>query len=331
MSYTGMPIDDDLLVKYLVGEATSAEVEAIQNWIAASPANRQEFDNFKLIWDESQHIASTKALDEDAAYLRLQKRLNNTAPNVEARPVHVRKMKLSWWIGIAASLLLISTVAWLTISHYYDNRAIAFVKIESEAKTRIQTLPDGSVVTLNSHSTLIYPERFTGAIRPVTMLGEAFFKVTPDKTKPFIIKVNGVTVRVVGTSFNVKSRDDKTQVIVETGIVNVSEKSKNVNLNPGEKVLVTKKDGLQAKEIIKGRLYNYYATHELVCDETPLHELVGSLNEIYGSHIVIGNKAINNLPITTVFNDQSLDETLLVISETFKIKVERGKKGIVLK
>jgi len=330
MSYTGMPIDDDLLVKYLVGEATPAEAEAIQNWIATSPANRQEYDNFKLIWEESQHIASTKNMDEDAAYIRLQKRLNNTAPTA-SQPVQVRKMKTSWWVGIAASLLLVCTVAWLTISHYYDNKAIAFVKIDSRAQTRAQTLPDGSVVTLNSHSTLIYPEKFSGKFRPVTMLGEAFFKVTPDKTKPFIIKVNGVTVRVVGTSFNVKSRNDKTQVIVETGIVNVSEKTKNINLSPGEKVLVTKKDGLLAKESIKGRLYNYYATHELVCDETPLHELVSSLNEVYGAHIVIGNKAIANLPITTVFKDQSLDQVLLVISETFKIKVERGKKGIVLR
>ncbi|MDB5150238.1 MAG: hypothetical protein JWQ57_4258 [Mucilaginibacter sp.] len=330
MSYTGMPIDDDLLVKYLVGEATPAEVEAIQNWIAASPANRQEYDNFKLIWDESQHIASTKNVDEDAAYLRLQKRLNNTA-SAAPQPARVRKMKTSWWIGIAASLLLVCTVAWLTISHYYDNKAIAFVKIDSEAQTRAQTLPDGSVVTLNSHSTLIYPERFTGKIRPVTMLGEAFFKVTPDKTKPFIIKVNGVTVRVVGTSFNIKSRDGKTQVIVETGIVNVSQKAKNVNLNPGERVLVTGQDGLLDKESNKGRLYNYYVTHELICDETPLYELVTSLNEIYGAHIVIGNKAIANLPITTVFKDQSLEQVLLVISETFKIKVERGKKGIVLK
>ena len=330
MSYTGMPIDDDLLVKYLVGEATPAEVEAIQNWIAASPANRQEYDNFKLIWDESQHIASTKNLDEDAAYLRLQKRLNNTAPTAP-QPARVRKMKPSWWVGIAASLLLVCTVAWLTISHYYDNKAIAFVKIDSEAQTRAQTLPDGSVVTLNNHSTLIYPEKFTGKIRPVTMLGEAFFKVTPDKTKPFIIKVNGVTVRVVGTSFNIKSRNGKTQVIVETGIVNVSEKVKNVNLNPGERVLVTGKDGLLDKESNKGRLYNYYVTHELICDETPLYELVSSLNEIYGAHITIGNKALMNLPITTVFKDQSLNQVLLVISETFKIKVERGKKGIVLK
>ncbi|SCW82664.1 FecR family protein [Mucilaginibacter sp. NFR10] len=330
MSYTGMPIDDDLLVKYLVGEATPDEVEAIQNWIAASPANRLEYDNFKLIWDESRQIASTKTLDEDAAYLRLQKRLNNAA-SITTQPAREHKMKTSWSIGIAASLLLICTVAWLTVSHYYDNKAIAFVKVDSEGKTRSQTLPDGSVITLNSHSTLIYPEKFTGKIRPVTMLGEAFFKVTPDKTKPFIIRVNGVTVRVVGTSFNIKSRDGKTQVIVETGIVNVSEKKKSVNLNPGEKVLVTGKDGLQAKESIKGRLYNYYATHELVCDETPLNELVGSLNEVYGAHIVIGNKAIANLPITTVFKDQSLDQVLLVISETFKIKVERGKKGIVLR
>ncbi|AYL98045.1 FecR domain-containing protein [Mucilaginibacter celer] len=328
MSYTGMPINDDLLVKYLVGEATPAEAEAIQNWLLADAANQQEYENFKLIWDQSQQIAGTRNVDEDAAFIRLQNRMNK---EVASAPVRVRKMKPRYWVGIAASVLLVCTVAWLTISHYYDNRAIAFVKIESHDKTRVAALPDGSEVTLNSHSTLIYPERFTGTIRPVTMLGEAFFKVSPDKIKPFIIKVNGVTVRVVGTSFNVKSRGGKTQVIVETGIVNVSEKSKNINLNPGEKVLVTKKDGLQAKESIRGRLYNYYATHELVCDQTPLHELVASLNEVYGAHISIGNKAIEGLPITTVFKDQALDDVLLVIKETFKVKVEKGKKGIVLR
>lgn len=327
MSYTGMPINDDLLVKYLVGEATPAEAEAIQNWLAADKANQQEYENFKLIWDESQQIAGTRNVDEDAAFIRLQNRLNKEAASV----AKVRKMKPRYWVGLAASVLLVCTVAWLTVSRYYENGSIAVVKIDSHDKTRVAALPDGSEVTLNSHSTLIYPEKFTGKIRPVTMLGEAFFKVSPDKTKPFIIKVNGVTVRVVGTSFNVKSRGGKTQVIVETGIVNVSEKSKNINLNPGEKVLVTKKDGLQAKENIRGKLYNYYVTHELVCDETPLHELVASLNEVYGTHISIGNKAIENLPITTVFKDQALDDVLLVIKETLKVKVEKGKKGIVLR
>lgn len=329
MSYTGMPINDDLLVKYLVGEATPTEAEAIQNWLAADAANRQEYESFKLIWDQSQQIAGTRNVDEDAAFIRLQNRLNK-AEGV-APLVKVRKMKPRYWVGIAASVLLICTVAWLTISRYYSNDFISVVTIESNNEPRTTTLPDMSQVTLNSHSTLRYPEKFSGNIRPVTMKGEAFFKVSPDKTKPFIIKVNGVTVRVVGTSFNVKSRDGKTQVIVETGIVNVSEKSKSINLNPGEKVLVTKQEGLQAKENIRGRLYNYYATHQLVCDQTPLHELVASLNEVYGAHISIGNKAIENLPITTVFKDQPLDDVLLVIKETFKVKVEKGKNGIVLR
>lgn len=334
MSNANTPIDDDMLVKYLLGEVTPAEYLLVEEWISASAENRREYERFKLIWDESQQIAAGANVDEDAAYLRLHKRIHTTQPT--AKPAaRIRPLKLSHWVGLAASVVLICTVLWLTFNHVYDNGSISVVKVESLGKVRTANLPDGSVITLNSHSTLIYPAIFKGEQRPVSLQGEAFFKVAPDKSKPFIIKVNDVTVRVVGTSFNVKERNGKTEVIVETGIVKVSKKQNSISLNPGERLTINKDQNALSKETSKGKLYNYYLTGELVCDHTPLAELVPTLNEVYGAHIVIGNKNLQNLPITTVFKKQSLDDVLAIIADTFegtsKITVVRKGKQIILK
>jgi len=320
-------MDDDLLVKYLAGEATPAERQQVEDWMAASETNKKLFADFKLIWNQSP--VTDRNVSEDDAFIRLQKRIDsNAAPRREAV---IKKLSRKQWIGIAASLVLICTVLWLTFNHVYDNGSVSFVRIDSKDKVQTQSLPDGSVITLNTRSTIVYPGRFTGNIRPVSLQGEAFFKVSPDKTKPFIIKVNDVTVRVVGTSFNIKSRNGKTEVIVETGIVQVSKKQNSIDLNPGEQVTVTNDQALLAKQQSRGKLYNYYLTGQLVCDRTPLSEVVSTLNEVYSTHIVIANKSLENLPITTTFKGQSLDEVLDVISGTFKITVIRNNQQIVFK
>ncbi|NOW94621.1 FecR domain-containing protein [Mucilaginibacter sp. SG564] len=327
MSNANIHMDDDLLVKYLAGEATPAERQQVEDWMAASETNKKLFADFKLIWNQSP--VTDRNVSEDDAFIRLKKRIDsNAAPRREAV---IKKLSRKQWIGIAASLVLICTVLWLTFNHVYDNGSVSFVRIDSKDKVQTQSLPDGSVITLNTRSTIVYPGRFTGNIRPVSLQGEAFFKVSPDKTKPFIIKVNDVTVRVVGTSFNIKSRNGKTEVIVETGIVQVSKKQNSIDLNPGEQVTVTNDQALLAKQQSRGKLYNYYLTGQLVCDRTPLSEVVSTLNEVYSTHIVIANKSLENLPITTTFKGQSLDEVLDVISGTFKITVIRNNQQIVFK
>ncbi|SDQ01049.1 FecR family protein [Mucilaginibacter sp. OK268] len=327
MSNANIHMDDDMLVKYLAGEATPAERQQIEDWMAASDTNKKLFADFKLIWDQSP--VTERGVNKDDAFIRLQNRINSNAP--APRQVMIKKLSRKQWIGVAASVVLVCTVLWLTFNHIYDNGSVSFVRIDSKDKVHTQSLPDGSVITLNTRSTIVYPGRFTGNIRPVSLRGEAFFKVSPDKTKPFIIRVNDVTVRVVGTSFNVKSRDGKTEVIVETGIVQVSKKQNSVDLNPGEQVTVTKEQGLWAKQQSKGKLYNYYLTGQLVCDKTPLREVVQALNEAYNAHIVIANKSLESLPITTTFKGQSLDEVLDVISGTFKITVVRKNQQILFK
>ncbi|ODS86265.1 MAG: hypothetical protein ABS46_01340 [Cytophagaceae bacterium SCN 52-12] len=195
--------------------------------------------------------------------------------------------------------------------------------------TKTDTLPDGTTVTLNQHSALKYSAGMADQKqREVTLQGEAFFDVRPDKSRPFIISAGNTKITVLGTSFNVKTLGSKTEVIVESGLVQVENAGQAARVKPGEKI--TSDSGLMEKQPIKGELYSYYRTGKLVCKDTPLQELVMSLNEIYDVTIVIKNPAIEQKKINTVFDNKTLPEILQVISETMQIKITRTPANIVL-
>lgn len=321
-----MNMNDDLLVKYLVGETDANESATVEIWLKADEKNLNYYKGFKKIWEDSLVLADQKTtVDENAAWKRFQNRIHENDV-----PVHTLKKSSMNWLRIAASILLISTLGWLGYSYFENKSANTLIEIKTANTTLNDTLPDGTTVTLNKNSSLSYTNKFKGKTRPVTLKGEAFFYVSPDKTKPFIITVNDVTVQVVGTSFNVKNKNGKTTVDVETGIVKVSKNKDQVELRHGEKVVIADQQSHLLKSVSKGKLYNYYRNNELVCEETPLQELVDALNEIYDANIIIKKTALQKKPITTVFKDQSLDEILEVIQETFLIDIERKNNQIIL-
>lgn len=321
-----MNMNDDLLVKYLVGETDADENAAVENWLKADEKNLNYYNGFKKIWEDSLLIAAeNKTINEDAAWKRLQNRIHE-----KDVPVITLKKSSIHWLRIVASILLISTLGWLGYSYFENKSANTLIQVYATSTTLNDTLPDGTTVTLNKNSSLSYTSTFKGSTRPVTLKGEAFFNVSPDKTKPFIITINDVTVQVVGTSFNVKNKNGKTTVAVETGIVKVSKNKDQVELRHGEKVIIADQKSELVQSISKGRLYNYYRNKELVCDETPLQELVEALNEIYNVNIIIKNPSLKEKTLTTVFKDQSLDQVLEVIQETFRVESERKNNQILL-
>jgi len=319
---------DDLLVKYLLQEATPSEEAEVLQWCSISEANRQYFNQFKLIWEQSRQLAVTSSLNEEEAWIRFKQGLQNRASETPVIPVTVKKFS---WLKIAAALFFVLTGAAITYLYIKKQNDNALVFVQSLEKVITDTLPDGSVVTLNKHSSLSYTKKFTGDSREITLQGEAFFNVTPDKSKPFIITANDVTVRVVGTSFNVKSEGNKTEVIVETGIVEVANQQKAVRLKPHEKIIVDKNKDALYKQKNTDELYNYYKTKEFICDDTPLWRVVEMLNEVYHSNIIIGNNKIIDLPLSTTLPADSLNEALNVISQTFNIQVAKNGDNIVLK
>lgn len=214
---------------------------------------------------------------------------------------------------------------------FYNNLIGNKINVNSGENTLTQALPDGSTAILNKQSELSFVGGFFNKTRNVKLKGEAFFKVSANKSKPFIISVNDVQVTVVGTAFNVKSNGAAVVVIVESGIVKVNNRNDSVRLTAGEKVEVSQNQQHLSKGENQGKLYNYYYSNELLCDGTPLIELVAVLNQKFKSNIVIENPALKMLPISTTFKNESLKEILTVIAETFKIRVEYGQDKIKLK
>ena len=316
---------DELLVKYLADEATPPEQAMVEEWISSSEANRHYFQHFQLIWEESRQLAVTTTVDENKAWQKFQRRIKKeeTSKNTTSR--------FSWW-RIAASILIIAGITWFTSTILNKgDKTQEIVSIASIDEVKNDTLPDGSIATLNKHTTISYPASFKGKTRNVKLKGEAFFNVEPDKEKPFIIDVNDVQVKVVGTSFNIRSHNDVTEVIVETGVVQVIKDGKIIELKAGERTSLTQKDSVAAKETSGDKLYNYYISKTFVCDNTPLWKLVEKLNEAYGVTIKIEREELHKLPLTVTFDEESLDTILNIISQTLMIKVSRNDNEIILR
>src|ERR1700743_3701496 len=152
MSEDKQHITDDLLVKYLLGETDAGESRQAELWISENETNRKYFEDFKLIWQQSEQLAAVNNPDEDAAWLRLQKRMRQTG----AQPAKVLRPKAkNQWLMIAASVVLISFIGYLAFNRY----KITVIDKVSGEQTLVENLPDGSSVILNRNSQLKYPSR----------------------------------------------------------------------------------------------------------------------------------------------------------------------------
>jgi transmembrane sensor len=318
---------DELVTKYLLQEATADETVQVESWIKESDTNRKQFEHFQLLWDESRKLAVVSTADKNLAWQRFKMKL--AEPGEEARVVSMPRR--FGWLKIAAAVAVIVISALLARTIFLKNDTGKMLLVQTEKNVLTDTLPDGSMITLNKNSSIEYNSKFTkGDKRSVKLKGEAFFTVTPDKKKPFIITVNDIQVKVVGTSFNIKTISGQTEVIVKKGIVEVTRNNKTITLTPEQKVITQKSDTALTKQTTPDKLFNYYQSKEFVCDATPLWRLVEVLNEAYDANIIIGRKELRSLSLNTTFANESLDKILQIIAETFQLQVVKKGNQIVL-
>ncbi len=320
--------NDELLVKYLLGEADALERQMAIDWINAHPDNERYFAQFNFIWDESRQLACNTTLDENAAWERFAAR----AQQAEQAPPVANKIPLrpGLWAKAAAVLAIIALGSWLAWFLFAPPKGDLLL-VSSGNNTLIDTLPDGSVITLNKNSSISYPAAFTARIRSVKLTGEAFFSIAHDKAKPFIIDAGTASIKVVGTTFNVKTTVAKTEIIVESGIVEVSKNEKAIRLIKNQKAIVTSEGAEPEIEHNTDMLYNYYRTNEFVCDNTPLWKLTEILNEAFGVSIYIATPEARDMPLTVTFQHEQLEDILKVVATTLNLQVERNGRNITLK
>jgi transmembrane sensor len=336
---------DDLLIKYLLAEASPDERIRVELWLDADAANHARFEQFKAVWAISRQTAATPVpQDTQAAWKELRQRLNRSTNGARATTNGARATTPLWRIAaVFAGILLLGAGGYLVLTkavHRATSMPVAIAPpstspVEETFPTARQpqtiTLPDQSVVTLNRHSLLSYSKSEAQGLT-VHLRGEAFFSIAHHPQKPFVVQVNDLRIKVLGTTFEVRGATNQgaAEVIVETGAVRVTNGADSLVVQAGEKIIVQPNSPLH-KQPIRDRLYGYYLGRPLVCDSVPLRRVVEVLNEAYNAHLTIGRTELNDLPLTTVFrHNESLDRILSVIAATFDLTVVRQGQSIIL-
>jgi len=154
-------------------------------------------------------------------------------------------------------------------------------------------LPDGSVVWLNSKSTLTYPSRFEKNSRNVTLDGEGFFEITKDTRRPFNVNVNGMTVKVTGTKFDVKAykEDNNISATLVEGKVCVGYSNKSgghgeYKMKPGQQSRLERSSGVMEVEEVNTSLFTSWKDGIYSFDAQRLEDIMRDLGRWYGVRIV---------------------------------------------
>jgi ferric-dicitrate binding protein FerR (iron transport regulator) len=325
-------ISEELLARYLGETASEEEINTVEAWLASSPLHQQELAAYRFIW---MHAASVpkKKVDTDLAWNKIKKKMDQLpepaksveiAPgtrqiNFDQRPKVKRKSPATFWAAAAVALLALA-FGWFLIK----NQNPESLTVATTNNTKEQLLPDGTKVFLNYNSSLSYPEHFNGDLRTVSLEGEAFFDVKPDKEHPFVINANGTEIRVLGTSFNVKAyAKEPVRVDVATGKVRVSKASKKIELVKGESAEVSADTirSLQANMNVMG-----YRTQVFDFNAANLNEVVETIRDGYHVDVRLTNDQIAQCRLTIRFEKEPLDATLAVIAETLDLDLRKEGK-----
>ncbi|WP_442590798.1 FecR family protein [Pedobacter sp. AW31-3R] len=327
---------DELLAKYMMGEASPEEMELVAKWLEESEYNEKYFAHFKLIWETAESLKTKSNLDVEQSWEEF-KQLTQQAEKGPAQNRYpmaasgTSKGSLVHWIRIAAIWVCVVGISALLYT-FLRPGAPELLTLETFDEVKTDTLSDGSVLTLNKNSVLTYPATFTGNTRELRLIsGEAFFSIAKDPSKPFLVQLDHAVVKVVGTSFNIRKGKKKAEVIVETGIVEVIRKKVVVRLQPAEKVEIDYTTGELKKGLSKDNFYNYYRTKEFVANKTPLWRVAEVLNEVYKVNIQIPDRTLANRTLTTTLKLGPLDPILDLLASTFNVHIIHQSGQIIIK
>ncbi len=308
---------DILIINFLTDDISDKDLLVLEDWKHKSPENLRTFNQSVQLWNHSKSLQLFDCINPVEDWEKVKTKFSNSTK--EEPKIIKASFKISRVAAILLPLLLIGSV---TFSLYWNVAGFGRWELAKTQQTKQEvTLPDSSVVELNKNSSLKYLAHFTTSKeRLVELKGEAFFRVTHDKNKPFIVKADELKVKVLGTEFNIKESNYNTVVSVISGKVKVDAQNKQQSvLIKGEKV--TYSDNVLNKENTNIINDIYWYTGKLEFKQASLDEICKVLKNAFPEVEDITNSAKpSKIRLTTCFENQSLKD---IIEE---LHIHFGKK-----
>ena len=196
------------------------------------------------------------------------------------------------------------------------------------------TLSDGTMIYLNSESTLSFPVKFQGKERKVYLTGEAYFKVAKNTEHPFVVTAGELEVLVTGTTFGVRAyKDEKDiQTTLESGQVTVKVEGKSVKLVPNKQVLFNKSTmGLEVRDVDVD-LYLAWADGRLVYDNCPLEKILTDLGRWYNIDVFYSRDELRSYQFSlNMKKHEEFTQVLELIGKTGEVQFEIKDNTVIVK
>ena len=257
---------EELLFRYCEGKLSGDERKHVEEWISASKENEELAKTVHELYWAADTLSVMDKVDADKALKKVNGKLVR------------RKFKTVFlWAERAAAIMFIPLLsAYLFQIKNSDVAEARMMEIRTNpGMTTAFVLPDGTNVSLNSGSVLRYPEFFSGDKREVELIGEAFFDVTKDPNKRFVVKTTGdERVEVLGTSFNMEAfpGDSILSTTLLEGKVRFVSDAGSVQMNPGEKLVYNNKTSKAKLTKTNGEAETAWKYGKIIFDNTPFNE-----------------------------------------------------------
>jgi len=297
---------EDLIIRHLCNDLSSTEKKEFETLLDNDDSFRDEFEKTKQIWD----AASMPPYDSEQDWQNIRNRINFEKQK-EPSP-------LFFFLRVAAVLVVIFAVS-LTLWTYWNVPGHGrWVVFQTGMTADSIILPDESVVFLNRNSFLKYKNTFAGNERKVELTGEGYFEVAQDLKKPFSLEIGAVTVKVLGTSFNVNSnREDGTvEINVTHGEVILKNSIEKIRVKEGEWAVMGTK--LIDRGIIKDPNFLSWKTGRLEFNNSTLQNTVKILSKHFYEINNVQIDATSDVLVTTRFIDCPLQDILYELSLHFE-------------
>lgn len=274
-------------------------------WCEADSANAKAYRKAERVWQLTGQLAPATAAHWPAPATPVA-----TLHRPVGRPRRVRR-----WVGAAiAACLMVALAPTLLLGWQADYRT-------ASGETRDVTLSDGSVVQLDSDSAIAVD--FSSTRRDVRLLsGQAFFKVMPDKHKPFQVRAKAMQVTVTGTAFNVDLDRDNMSVAVQSGSVNVEDWQAGrvlANLVPGQR-LTYRNGQTDLADFVLSQAAPW-RQGQLIADDLPISEVVAQIRRYVPAIIVLGDAGLGAQRVTGVYDLRKPQAALQAVLQPSGAKV----------
>jgi len=321
----------DLIGKSFSGELTKEELIQLNNWKTENRSNLTEYNDYQEIWKHSDRLVMPSKIDLPISLAKTRKNAGIVNKQIKLLTVFAQIAAVLVLALLFSSLYNVFLVSKpqqkieTTVSTVYQQ-----VKASYGTQSRFE-LADGTVVYLNSGSSLKFPNSFNGMkSRNVELKGEGHFSVTKNSEQPFIVDINKIQVKVLGTTFNVDAYPGNTAftIALVEGSIQIQQKSGEsvkdlIEMKHNQVAFYNQSENtLQLKTEDDLNKYTAWTEGKIVFSDDPVNTVIQKLENWFNVDIELADKKLEKYRFTGTFIDEPLEQILGILNLTSQMQYQ---------